>query len=354
MVLKVSLLRETRHGERRVLLLPEDAVRLRDVCDLWVEAGAGRGLGIPDEAYIAAGAQIVDPDAAWSADFLLRLKAPTPAEVRRIRHGAAIAALFHAEGTPDVVAELLGRRISAFSFEYMQDDSGAYPLMAATGEIAGQMAVIYAAYHLQSHLGGSGVSLMACTRVPGARVAILGYGNVGRAAARAACALGARVTVWTSQRVADGTGRCEFRGLNEPSMAEALAEADVVIGALRVSTFDTPPVVTKTIVTKMGPGSVIVDVTAGFGAGYIETSSKVTTLDTPFHVAGGVKHIKIRTLPLGVHRTAAGQISATYAPYIVRLITQRVPVPERDGLIVADGKILNAQVRRHYESGFHE
>jgi len=86
--------------------------------------------------------------------------------VQRIKRGASIAALFHAEGTPDVVAELLARDITAYSFESFQDDDGAFPLMAATGEIAGEMAFIYAAYHLQSHLDGSGVSLPACTCAP--------------------------------------------------------------------------------------------------------------------------------------------------------------------------------------------
>jgi alanine dehydrogenase len=153
----VTLLRESRPGERRVLLLPEDAARLREICDLHVETGAGHGLGIPDDAYAQAGARITSGGQAWaSADLLLKLKAPTVAEVGRIRHGGSIAALFHAEGTPDVVAGLLARDITAYSFEYFQDEDGTFPLMTATGEIAGQMAVVYAAYHLQSHLDGSG------------------------------------------------------------------------------------------------------------------------------------------------------------------------------------------------------
>jgi alanine dehydrogenase len=176
----VSLLRESQPGELRVLLRPEDAARLCGICDLQVETGAGHGLGIPDDDYVQAGARIASTRAAWGrADFLLKLKAPTVAEVRRIRRGASIAALFHAEGTPDIVTELLARQITAYSFEYFQDEAGAFPLMAATGEIAGQMAVIYAAYHLQSHLDGSGVSLPTCAYAPAARVAVIGYGNAG-------------------------------------------------------------------------------------------------------------------------------------------------------------------------------
>lgn len=357
----VTLLRESRPGERRVLLLPEDAARLREICDLQIETGAGHGLGIPDDAYAQAGARIISGGQAWaSADLLLKLKAPTVAEVRRIRQGGSIAALFHAEGTPDVVAELLARDITAYSFEYFQDEDGTFPLMTATGEIAGQMAVVYAAYHLQSHLDGSGVSLAACTYAPAARVAVIGYGNAGRAAAAAALALGAEVTVYTwhhppgSEQPASTSPK--FQPLTGPGTAEGLARSDVIIGALRISTFDTPPVVTADIVRRMRPGSVIVDVTAGFGSGYIQTSAQLTSLEAPYHVAGGVKHIKIRTLPLGVHRTAAAQISHLYTPVICRLITSlRGEAPylagER-GKITAAGQVVNAQVRRHYEAGF--
>jgi alanine dehydrogenase len=356
----VSLLRERRPGERRVLLLPPDAAMLAAICDLQVETGAGLGLDIPDDAYARAGARITGTNEAWeSADLLLKLKAPSVAEVHRIRPGAAIAALFHAEGTPDVVAELLARNITAYSFEYFQDDDRSFPLMAATGEIAGQMAVVYAAYHLQSHLGGSGIALPACTHAPAARVSVIGYGNAGRAAATAALALGAEVTVYTwrtNDSDPDTSSRPTFRPLHGPGTADGLAQSDVIIGALRISTFDTPPVVTADIVGRMREGSVIVDVTAGFSAGYIQTSGQVTSLESPYHTASGVKHIKIRTLPLGVHRTAAAQISHLYAPAIGRLITgldgtAEDPTGQR-GQITCAGQIVNDQVRKHYEAGY--
>ena len=102
----------------------------------------------------------------------------------------------------------------------------------------------------------------------------------------------------------------------------------------------------------MRPGSVIIDVTAGFGAGYIQTSAQLTSLAAPYRMAGGVKHIKIRTLPLGVHRSAAAQISRIYAPYIYRLIAslhgQSEDPAGQQGKIIAAGQILNPQVRRHY------
>jgi alanine dehydrogenase len=358
-MLTVSLLRESRPGERRVLLLPAEAAKLSGICRLQVETGAGTGLGIPDSAYQDAGALIAAPAAAWQADLLLKLKAPTISEITRICRPAAVAALFHAEGNPDLVTETLDRDITAYSFEYFQDDEGRHPLMAATGEIAGQMAVIYAAYHLQSHLGGSGVALQACAHVPGAHVAVIGYGNAGQAAARAAATLGAQVTVWTRNAITPPPDTLiEHRVLSDPAVVSELAGADVIIGAIRISTYDTPPVVTEGIVQRMRPGSVIVDVTAGFGAGFIETSGHLTTLDDPCRPVHGVKHIKIRTLPLGVHRTAATQISRLYLPYVRALAASLSggppdPVSER-GKIISGGQILNEHVRKHYQAGYRE
>jgi alanine dehydrogenase len=358
-MLTISLLRESRAGERRVLLLPGEAAKLSGICRLQVETGAGAGLGIPDSDYQHAGALITDLRGAWHADLLLKLKAPTLSEVTRISGPASVAALFHAEGNPDLVTELLNRGITAYSFEYFQDEDGRFPLMAATGEIAGQMAVIYAAYHLQSHLGGSGVSLAACACVPGAQVAVIGSGNAGQAAARAAAALGAQVTVWTRGTVTPPMGtQVRYRALGDPGAASELAEADVIIGAIRISTYDTAPVITAGIVRRMRPGSVIVDVTAGFGAGFIETSGQLTTLDDPCRLVHGMKHIKIRTLPLGVHQTAAAQISRLYLPYIRAMAASLSdgppdPVSER-GKIISGGQILNEHVRKHYQAGYRE
>ena len=357
----VSLVRESRPGERRVLLLPEDATQLTELCQLWVETGAGEGLGIADQAYQDIGARVVEREMAWkAADLLVKLKAPSIEELSRMRPGSAIAALFHAEGTPEIVEELVNRRLRAYSFEYFMDSNGLFPLMTATGEIAGKMAIIYAAYHLQSHIGGSGVALPALSHVVGARVAIIGYGNVGKAAAEVATLLGADVTVYTWRRdpsSADFSG-VATRSLDDPAIRGCLADADVIVGALRVSTYDTPPIVTAEVVRQMRPGSVIVDVTAGFDAGYIETSDQLTSLSAPYRTINGVKHIKIRELPLGVHKSAAIQISRIYGPYVYLLAKSLNSHSEdqvvKRGKIVAHGRILNDNVEKHYLSGFRE
>lgn len=328
-----------------------------------IESSIGSGLDISDQDYVNAGATIINAENAWkSADLIVKLKCPSISELQISRDGLSVAALFHAENSPEVVDILKLKRINAYSFEYFTDKDGGFPLMAATGELSGQQAVIYAAYHLQSHLGGSGRHLAACATMKGAKVAILGFGNVGRAAARLALSLGAQVIAfrWGNDELPPEflCQGMECFSWNIESARAVIPSCDVVIGAIRISTFDTPIFVEETTVKMMRPGSVIIDVTAGFGSGYIETSRQLTRLDHPFTIIHGVKHIKIRELPLGVHITSAHQISSTYGPYVKELILAMKnddhALLMRCGPIVKDGIVCNSQVARHYKQRFHE
>lgn len=362
--MKVALVKETRAGELRSLLLPRDVSPLCNICDFLVESGVGSGLGITDEAYQQVGARIVDRQNAWGqSDLVLKLKRPNLEEITSMSDGASLAGLLHAEDAPELVRILLRKNITSYSFEYFKDASGNFPLMQATGEISGKQAVIYAAYHLQSHLQGSGQFLPSCSREAGARVAIIGFGNVGRAAAETAIALGAEVIILRWSKASEQT--VTVKGVEIKSYHATTANidqiipgCDVVIGAIRISTFDTPLILAQEVVRKMKPGSIIVDVTAGYGSGYIETSDQVTTLSDPYHIVHGVKHIKVRELPLGVHRTAAGQISSIYGQYIGSMVKAMVSNSEdpisNNGIITKAGKIVNAQVLKHFKKMSHD
>jgi len=264
---------------------------------------------------------------------------------------------------PEIIDLLIEKNVTSYSFEYFCDENNHFPLMRATGEISGKQAVIYAAYHLQSHIGGSGKLLPSCSTIAGAKIAILGFGNVGQAAAEMAVLMGAEVVIfrWSShfQSTVTVNGkqiRC-FE-LNKESIDDIIPMCDVVIGAIRISTFDTPVILNSEVIGKMRPGSILIDVTAGYSSGYIETSKRTTTLNNPFYISHGVKHIKIRELPLGVHYTAAKQISAIYGPYIYEMIKalksgDRYSIADR-GIITRNGKILNSQILRHYNVRFKE
>jgi alanine dehydrogenase len=358
--MKISIVKETRENERRVLLLPDQVRELSSICDVQVEASAGGGVGVSDDEYLRAGAKVVTRDEAWTAsELVLKLKCPSANELLQLPLKKSIAALFHAENAPSIVDLLLERGITAYSFEYFEDRPGHYPLMRATGELAGQQSILYAAYHLQSHLGGLGRQLAACTTSHGARVAILGFGNVGQAAAKLALTLGAEVIVFRWRN--DVAAEAEFRHISflpwdSSIAAKVIPTCDVVIGAIRISTFDTKPFITREIVRQMSPGSIIIDVTAGYGAGYIETSDELTTLSAPTRQVGGVTHIKIREFPLGFHVTAARQISTIYGPLIkgwLSCLQRGIPSSLiNSGKITENGKITNDHVLKHYKPQF--
>lgn len=365
--MKVVIAKEWGEGERRPLLIPADVALLNDLpLDLSIEANLGIACGYSDNDYRAHSRQlrVVRTAEAWTeSDVILKLKCPTPQELDRVRRGAIACALFHAESQPQVVDRLIARNITAYSFEYFQESDGRFPLMAATGEISGKVAAIFAAYHLQSHVGGRGVLLTGTSHVPGAKVAVLGYGNVGQAATTLLRAMGAQVIVFRwgtdvrpeAELSLASEGITTFPWTSEAAQSE-LPTCDVIIAAIRVSTFDTPPFVTEEIVRSMKTGSLIIDCTAGFGSGYIETSTRTTSLLEPYHVVHGVKHVKIRNLPLGVHLTAARQISKIYGPYIaafLRALCCGVPYSVAEAaLITRDGTVCNPQVARHYEVRF--
>lgn len=365
--LRVALVRETGTGELRPLLLPKEVGGFQQLhVELLVEAGLGSAVDFDDAEYAAAAPQVrvVDEDVAWrTADVLLKLKRPTLAELTRLRTGTTVAALFHAEVAPDLVDRLLDARLRAYSYEYFRDSSGEHPLMAATGEIAGKQAIIYAAYHLQSHLEGAGRLLTSSQFASSPVIAVLGYGHAGRAAAALARAMGAETFVfrWREQDnldpVASSPG-LTFLPWRADIAERVIPTCDALIGTIRISTFDTLPFVTENIVRRMRPGSVIVDVTAGYGSGYISTSARTTTLLQPYVMVHGVKHIKIRELPLGVHRSAAQQISACYGPHLVALVRAlsdggTYEIAER-GKITEYGRITNDHVRRHFELRYNE
>jgi len=288
--------------------------------------GIGRGYGVLDCEYEEAGATVLSTEDAWSqATLIAKYKPATPEDVAKIPIGCCYASYLHLENNPSLAKALCSRQVSSFAFEFIEEPAGHFPITRGHSEIAGKMAVIYGAYHLQSHLGGNGVFLPSIPNVDPAKVLVIGYGNSGAAAATTAAALGADVTVL-------GRDSSRLRGFsalmprnvncltNEPGLMERLLpETDLVIGAILISTKETPPLITTEMVKSMQPGSMIVDVTCGYGPGYLETFDRESTLEDPIYTRYGVLHCKIDKLPGGVHRSSAQSLSRLCLPYLSRL-----------------------------------
>lgn len=311
-------------AERRTICTPALACALIQAgFDVVAEPGIGEGTFIDDDAYLAAKVRFASPDEVWAAPLVLRYKSPDPADLSRLSAGQHIGALFHAEGDADLMAALRATGVTAWSYEFFAEDDR-FPLGRPGGQIAGIQAVLAGAHALQ-HPAGRGVLLARVDGAAPAGVVVIGSGNVGAAAARTAAALGAQVVVLcASQASQNAYERCAPAGVrvmvnSRARLLECLKDADLVIGAILISTFDTPPMITEADLEAMRTGAVIVDATCGYGPGYLPTCGPLQQPGDAPHLIGGILHVKVDVWPALVPLTATDAYTANAAPYLVRL-----------------------------------
>jgi alanine dehydrogenase len=246
---------------------------------------------IGDEEYAAAGVGLAEAGRVWSVPLVLRYKPPDPGDLRHLRPGRHTAALFHAEGDIDLLTALQGCGATAWSYEFVTED-GRFPLGRPGGWIAGVQAVLAGAHALQT-AAERGVLLAAVDGAEKANVVVIGSGNVGAAAAGTAAVLGANVTVLTRSEASRADylrrapGGIRAVANSRDTLLARLAEADLVIGAILVSTYDSPPMITEADLALMRPGTVSVDATCGYGPGYLPTGGPLQSSgDPPRQVTG--------------------------------------------------------------------
>ncbi len=353
----ISVIKETRSGEMRVVLAPREVKGFVAAgYEVFVEQGAGESSACPDADYESAGARIVDTKTAWTASpFVVKYKCPSIEETQYFTPDSHVCAYYHAEGSLKLSDAVANTKATAYSYEFFEMDDGQFPMPVCDNEIAGKLAVLKGAYHLLSHQGGCGKLL---TDIPGAdrpKVVVIGYGNVGGAAARMAASLGCEVSVfgtnpyWLRKFNATVPPNVECH-INEPDLlSDRVRDADLVIGAILISTYDTPAMISDELVRQMRPGTVIVDVTCGYGEGYIPTGSEFTSFEQPAYKVHGVQHILIDALPATVPITASQATSHQMAPYLMNLgaaIFEGKPdfVSQR-GTIIKNGEFTHPVLR---------
>lgn len=331
--------------ERRTILTPALARQLTSAgFTVIAEPGIGTGIFTGDDEYAAAGACLADQDAAWTAPLVLRYKSPDPRDLRRLQPDQHVGALFHAEGAPDLLTALRESGATAWSYEFVTEDSR-FPLGRPGGRIAGIQAILAGVAALQAP-DGRGVLPGMVDGAESTSVVIIGTGNVGSAAAETAAALGARVTVLArceSSRAAYSTrvpaGTRVLVNTHEV-LLDCLAAADLVIGAILVSTYNTPAMITEDDLQVMRPGAVIVDATCGYGPGYLPTAGPVQAPGDPPRKVAGILHVKLDMLPALVPVTATSAYVANAAPYLERLARtalQGIPDPAIEAARIATG-----------------
>jgi alanine dehydrogenase len=322
----IGVIRERGCFDRRVALTPPVVRRLTSAGHtVWVESGAGDGARFGDSEYLRAGARIgySPAEVIQRAELLPKIGRPSPEELACCAPETAVLAFYHMPVAGRALLETLAeRRLTAIGCEIVEQEDGGRPILAAIGEIAGQMTVGIAAHLLRSSCGGRGILLGGTAGVPPARVVVLGAGSVGFAAIRGAAAAGARVTAFDRDprklhRVMDHIPAVETALADPEAIAEAVFAADVVIGAILVAGARTPHVVTRAMVESMKPGSALLDVSIDQG-GCFETS-RPTTLADPTFVESGVTHFCVPNFTADLGRTASIAIAQAMLPYLLSL-----------------------------------
>jgi alanine dehydrogenase len=323
--MQIGCPKEVKPQEFRVGLTP-DAVReaVAHGHAVTVETGAGVGAGFADADYVAAGARIVaTAEEVFAAEMIVKVKEPQPAERARLRAGQVLFTYLHLAPDPDQTRDLLASGVTAIAYETVTDRAGGLPLLAPMSEVAGRLAPQVGAWALQKANGGRGVLLGGVPGVAPAKVAVIGGGVVGTHAARVAAGMGADVTVLDRSlprlRYLDDVFSRDFKAVfaSAAATAQAVAEADLVIGAVLVPGAAAPRLVNRAQLSTMKPGAVVVDVAIDQG-GCFETS-RATTHQDPIYVVDGIVHYCVANMPGAVARTSTQALGNATLPFVLAL-----------------------------------
>ncbi len=327
--MRIGVPKEIKNNEFRVGMTPA-AVReaVHHGHSVVVETSAGTGIGVEDGAYETAGA-IIAPDAKAvfdTADMIVKVKEPQPAECRMLREGQVLFTYLHLAPDPEQARLLVESGATAIAYETVTDARGGLPLLKPMSEVAGRMSIQVGAAALEKSHGGRGMLLGGVPGVAPAKVTVLGGGVVGLNAARMALGLGADVTVLdkSTDRLAaidDVFGpRLKTRYATLDATEELVLDADLVIGAVLIPGAAAPKLVTRDHLAHMKDGAVIVDVAIDQG-GCFETS-RATTHAEPTYVIDGVVHYCVANMPGAVARTSTFALNNATLPFALRLADQ--------------------------------
>ncbi|MBN9230035.1 MAG: alanine dehydrogenase [Legionella sp. 40-6] len=355
----VGVPKEIKPQEYRVGLVPSsvrEIVRLGST--VIVERGAGTAIGIADDDYSAAGAEVVDSadEVFAKADLIVKVKEPQPIECKRLREGQTLFTYLHLAPDPHQTRMLKESGVTAIAYETVTQADGGLPLLTPMSQVAGRMSIQAGAHCLEAAQGGSGILLGGVPGVAAANVVVIGGGVVGTNAVRMAMGMEARVTV---------LDRC-LKRLNEldyqfgskintvystvDAIEKYVSRADLVIGAVLLPGAAAPKLVNRAMLKSMRPGSVLVDVAIDQG-GCFETSHP-TTHQEPTYVVDNVVHYCVANMPGAVPRTSTFALNNATLPFILSIVTRGPKLAMLhdphllNGLNVHQGKITCEAVAR--------
>lgn len=348
----IGIPKEIKNNENRVAITPAGVLTLVSAGHkVMIESSAGMGSGFTDSDYESAGA-IIYPTAAevWKkADMIMKVKEPLPEEYTYFRPGLILFTYLHLAACPELTKALVDSDV--FSIAYETVSSGkSLPLLTPMSEVAGRMAVQLGAQYLEKPEGGKGILLGGVPGVKRGKVTIIGGGVVGTNAAKIAIGLGAEVTIIDLspdrlRELDDIFGNQVTTIISNPfNIADAVAESDLVIGAVLIPGAKAPKLVTDSMVQAMTPGSVIIDVAIDQG-GIFETVDHITTHDSPTYTKHGVIHYAVANIPGAVPRTSTLALTNVTIPYALEIANKGAIQAITDNAGLANGvNTLNGYV----------
>ncbi|AFM43372.1 alanine dehydrogenase [Desulfosporosinus acidiphilus SJ4] len=341
----IGVPKEIKNNENRVALTPAGVVSFINAGhEVVIEMKAGVGSGISDEEYIASGAKILaTPQEVFSsADMIMKVKEPLASEYELFKDGQLLFTYLHLAPEPALTAALLKKNVVGIAYETVQPADGSLPLLIPMSEVAGRMSIQVGAHILEKPSGGKGILLGGVPGVSSAKVTIVGGGIVGINAAKMAMGMGADVTILDVSnarlRYLDEIFGARIKTLmsNSYNIAQAVADADLLVGAVLIPGAKAPKLVTETMVKAMKPGSVIVDVAIDQG-GSVETVDHVTTHAEPTYEKYGVVHYSVANMPGAVARTSTFALTNATLPYALKLANLGYAEAIRTDLALARG-----------------
>ncbi|QQS13819.1 MAG: alanine dehydrogenase [Rhodospirillales bacterium] len=348
---------EIKTHEYRIALTPAGARELVQAGhQVLVQQGAGAGSGFTDQEYVAAGAHL-KPTARTifdAADMIVKVKEPLDEECAMLRPGQVLFTYLHLAASAKQTALLMQSGSVAIAYETITDSAGGLPLLAPMSEIAGKLSIQAGAAFLEKARGGSGVLLGGIAGVPPGRVVIIGAGVSGSNAARVAFGMGAEVTVLdrsiSKLRGIDEAydGRIKTLVATPTGIEGAVLHSDIVVGAVLVPGAPAPRVLSRQILPKMRPGSVVVDISIDQG-GCFETSRPTTHAD-PVYVEDGIIHYCVTNMPGAVARSSTIALTNATLPFVLAIADKgwrQALLSDLNllaGLNVCDGKLTHPGV----------
>jgi alanine dehydrogenase len=364
----IGIPREVAFQENRIPVVPEAvALLVNNGHKIVIEAGAGKNSNFQDSDFSEAGAQIAySVEDVYKADIILKVAPPTDEEVKYLQPKQTLISILQISMQKDeFLKKLIEKKITAFAYEYIQDKTGALPIIQAMSEIVGGTSILIAAEYLSNAFSGKGELLGGVSGIPATEVVILGAGTVGEYAARAALGLGASVKIFDNslyklRRLQNNLGTKVYTSTIVPNiLLKSLRTCDVAVGAILGKEGRSPCVVTDEMVSVMRVGSVIVDVSIDQG-GCFETS-RITNHSNPVFRKYGVIHYCVPNIASRVSRTASHALSNVITPILIN-IGQEGGIEDmlwrepgvRHGVYIYKGNITNKYISELFQLNFKD